>query len=207
MPLRREEVTEPDDVTRKCGAHEHRAARTGLDQCHAAQDQRAHDLLAECRFGDQQIMNLLAGDEQRLDCIDARCVHERGPAGKLTQLAGERAGAMVDHGHVVAMTVAAGDTNRAGEHEQDAGREFAGFEDSGPAANCWRVPKRTPVRFRRLTRREKPAANALRASVSVTVLRAAVRCVSRRSISVQSLTAPESPPFDHLRPLRDLRLR
>ena len=37
---------------------------------------------------------------------------------------------MVDHGHVVAMTVAAGDTNRAGEHEQDAGREFAGFKDS-----------------------------------------------------------------------------
>ena len=44
-----QEIAQPRDVRRAGRADQHRAARAGLDQRHAAQDQRAHDLLAERR--------------------------------------------------------------------------------------------------------------------------------------------------------------
>jgi hypothetical protein len=45
----------------------HRPARAGLDQRHAAQDQRAHDALAEVGLGDDQRAQLLGRHDQRLD--------------------------------------------------------------------------------------------------------------------------------------------
>jgi hypothetical protein len=54
-----EEAGEPRHVRRLLRAHQHWSARAALDQHHAPQDQRAHDLLAQGRFRDEERVHLL----------------------------------------------------------------------------------------------------------------------------------------------------
>ncbi len=49
-----EKSLQANDAAGIRGADQHRAADAALDQAHPAQDQRAHDALAEIGFGDQQ---------------------------------------------------------------------------------------------------------------------------------------------------------
>ena len=57
-----EEILEPGDGGRCRRADEHRAAGAGADQRDAAQDERAHDALAELGLGDQQRPEVLGRD-------------------------------------------------------------------------------------------------------------------------------------------------
>ena len=54
-----EKPLQPDDTARSRRPDQHRAADAALDQADPAQDQRAHDALAEIGFGDQQRPQLL----------------------------------------------------------------------------------------------------------------------------------------------------
>ena len=101
MPLRlrklRSRATSGD-----CGsADQHRAARARLDQRHAPQDHRAHHLLAERGFGDQQRVQLLGVDLERVGLADRDAVDEGGPARELAQLAGEVARTVLGHRQLV----------------------------------------------------------------------------------------------------------
>ena len=70
----------------EAGADQHRAAGAALDQADPAQDQRAHDALAEFGFGDQQRAQLIRRDQQRLDIALGMAVDQREAAGKLADL-------------------------------------------------------------------------------------------------------------------------
>ena len=54
MAVARQEAFEPQHVAVVGAADDHRPARAGLEQADAAQDQRAHDALAELGLRDQQ---------------------------------------------------------------------------------------------------------------------------------------------------------
>ena len=57
-----------------------------LDQIDPAQDQRAHDALAEFGLGDQQRAQLIRRNQQRLDVALGMAVDQREAAGKLADL-------------------------------------------------------------------------------------------------------------------------
>ncbi len=67
-------------------ADQHRAADAALDQADPAQDQRAHDALAELGLGDQQRAQFLRRDQQRLDVALGMAVDQRDAAGELADL-------------------------------------------------------------------------------------------------------------------------
>src|SRR5213076_313741 len=90
---------------------------------------RAHDLLAERGLRDQQGMQLLRADEQRLDVADRDRVHERAPARKLSELAGKGSRDVIDHRKIMPVPVAAGDADRPRKHDQHAGGRLARLID------------------------------------------------------------------------------
>ena len=79
-----------------CRADQHRPADAALDQADAAQDQRAHDALAEIGFGDQQRAQFVRRDQQRLDIALGMAVDQRDAAGELADLGQKLPGALVD---------------------------------------------------------------------------------------------------------------
>ncbi len=66
------------------------------EQAHAAQDQRAHDALAELGLGDEQGAQLRRRDDDDLDRLARDGVDQRRTAAKLRQLTHEAAG-LVGH--------------------------------------------------------------------------------------------------------------
>ena len=91
------------------GADQHRTAGAALDQADPAQDQRAHDALAELGLGDQQRAQLLRRDQQRLDVALGMAVDQREAAGKLADLGEELPRPLVDDRRDMAEAVALGD--------------------------------------------------------------------------------------------------
>ena len=86
------------------------AAGAALDQGDAAQDQRAHDALAELGLGDQQRgAGSSGGIDQRLDLAFGVAVDQRGRAGQLADLGQELARALLDDRRDMAEAVALGD--------------------------------------------------------------------------------------------------
>ena len=108
-----EETLQPHHVAERVGADQHRAADAALDQADPAQDQRAHDALAELGLGDQQRAQLLRRDQQRLDIALGVAVDQRGAAGQLADLGQELARPLVDDRRDVAEPVALGDRDMA----------------------------------------------------------------------------------------------
>ena len=84
-------------------------ADAALDQADPAQDQRAHDALAEIGFGDQQRAQFLRRDQQRLDLAFGMAVDQRDAAGELADLGQELARPLIDHRRDMAEPVALGD--------------------------------------------------------------------------------------------------
>src|SRR5256885_4181300 len=124
-----QEIAQPCDIAQGRCADQHRAAGAGLDQGYAPQDQRAHDLLAERGLRDQQGVQLLRADEQRLYVADRDRVHERAPARKLPELAGKGSSDVIDHRKIMPVPVAAGDADRPRKHDQHAGGRLARLID------------------------------------------------------------------------------
>ena len=93
MAVAGQEILQPQHVGVVGAADDDRPAGAALEQADAAQDQRAHDPLAEFGLLDQQIAQPRRRNDQRFDGLHcATAVDQRGPAGQLRQLAHEGAG-------------------------------------------------------------------------------------------------------------------
>ena len=87
---------------------------------HPAQDQGAHDPLAQLGFGDQQGAQPVGRDQHRLDRRPGEGVDERRAAGELGELAHERAGDIGDEDAPMSQPVALGDLDLARDDQRQA---------------------------------------------------------------------------------------
>ena len=128
MAVAGEKILQPHHAA-ECGrTDQHRAAGAALDQADPAQDQRAHDALAELGLGDQQRAQLVRRDQQRLDLAFGMAVDQRDAAGELADLGEELARPLLDHRRDMAEAVALGDRDMARQHDEHAGPRLAGLE-------------------------------------------------------------------------------
>ena len=123
-----EKALQANDAAGILWPDQHRAADPALDQADPAQDQRAHDALAEIGFGDQQRAQSLRRNQERFDVALGMAVDQRDAAGELADLGEKLPRPLVDHRRDVAEAVALGDRDMAGQHHEHAGPGLAGFE-------------------------------------------------------------------------------
>ena len=133
MSVAAEEVLQPHHVVRIRRADQHRAARAGLDQADAAQDQRAHDALAELRLGDQQPAQSSGGITQRLDLAFGMAVDQGGPSRQRADLGQELAGPLIHDRRDMPEAVALGDRDMAADDDEHAAADVAGLEQRSPS--------------------------------------------------------------------------
>ena len=123
-----EKSLQPDNADRIRRPDQHRAADAALDQADPAQDQRAHDALAEIGFGDQKRAQLFRRYQQRLDVALGMAVDQRDAARELADFGEELARPLVDDRRDVSEAIALGDRNMAGKHDKHARSGLAGLE-------------------------------------------------------------------------------
>ena len=107
---------------------QHRSADAALNQTDAAQDQRAHDALAEIGFRHQQGAQPVRRDQQRLDVTLGAAVDQRDTAGQLADFGDKLPRSLLDDRRDVAETVALGDRDVARQHDEHAASGLAGLE-------------------------------------------------------------------------------
>jgi hypothetical protein len=127
-----EKALNPDYVRGAGRADQDGAGGATLKQGHSSEDERAHDALAELRFGDQQRAQTLGGNEQALDIAPCCAVGDRRAPRKLTGLAREVTCALFDHWRHMAQAVALDDRHEALEHDEHAGAELSSLEQLLP---------------------------------------------------------------------------
>jgi len=130
MAVTGEKPLEPQDIAVIGRAHDHRAAAAGLEQADPAQDQGPHDPLAELGLFHHQIAQPPGGHDQRLDRLRGDRIDQRGAAGKLCQLAHERARRVGPDGHGAALRSPLGDIDSARQDDEGARGDLAGREDA-----------------------------------------------------------------------------
>src|SRR5580692_4391696 len=91
-----EKPLQAHDAARMRRADQHRSSGTTLDQADAAKDQRAHDALAEIRFGDQQRPQSLRRDQQRFDVALGVAVDQRNAARELADFSEKLTRPLID---------------------------------------------------------------------------------------------------------------
>ena len=109
-------------------ADQHRAAGAGFNQRHAAQNQRAHQPLAQIGFGNDQRAQLAGGHQQRFNVFFGMPVHQRHAARQLPHFGQKFAWPLPHDGHDVAHAVALGDGHHALQHHKHARPGLAGGE-------------------------------------------------------------------------------
>ena len=119
MAVAAQENREPQDIAVAGRADDDRAAGAGFEQSDPAQDQGAHDALAELGFADQQRAQLLRRNDQRLDRLGRAGIDERGPARKLGEFAHEVAGTVRDDQRGCAALAMLRDLDVAGEDDRE----------------------------------------------------------------------------------------
>ena len=125
VPVAREEAFQPEHVGMRCAADDHRSSRSGLEQADAAQDQRAHDALAQLRFRHEEIAKLMRADHQGFDVAASDPVHERRAAGELGQLTHERPGTVDDDRRAGRPIIALKDDDLALQDDERPGCQLA----------------------------------------------------------------------------------
>jgi hypothetical protein len=125
VPVAAQEAGEPQHVAVVGRADDHRPAGAGLEQPDAAQDERAHDALAELGLGHQQGAQPLGRDDEDVERLARMGVDQRRPARELRKLAHERARQMRHHRLGPAGLVVPRDLHRAGEHHAHAEPDLA----------------------------------------------------------------------------------
>ena len=137
-----EESLQPDHAARIRRADQHRAADAALDQADPAQDQRAHDALAEIGFLDQQRAQALRRDQQRFDVAFRAAIDQRDAAGELAELSEELSRPLIDDRRDMAEAVALGDRDMAGQDRRTCpARACRSRTVSRRACSC--APRRT----------------------------------------------------------------
>ena len=123
-----EKSLQVDDAGRILRPDQYRAADAALDQADPAQDQRAHDALAEISLRDQQRPQLVRRDQERLDIALGMAVDQRDASGQLPDLGEELTRPLLDHGCDMAEPVALGDDDVARQDHEHARPGLAGLE-------------------------------------------------------------------------------
>jgi len=125
MAVAAEKALQTKHVAVLSTADDHRPARPRLQETDAAQNEGAHDPLAEFRLGDQQCPQSIRRDDQGLDWFARACVDQRRSAGELRQLAHECADAMGDNVCGVARLIIPGDFDLAGQDDTKPAADLA----------------------------------------------------------------------------------
>ena len=81
MPVAGQKAFEAQNIGVVGAADDYRAAGTGIEQGNPAQDQGAHDALAELGLFDHQIAQPARRDDERLDSFRGNGVDQRRAAG------------------------------------------------------------------------------------------------------------------------------
>ncbi len=121
----RQEPDQAQHVAIPRPADDDRPAGAGLDEPDAAQDERAHDALAELGLGDEQRAQSLRRNQQRLDVAPGVGIDERGTAGQLGEFAHERPDVVRDDNLRHRRLAPAGDGGVARENDRKAVAGFA----------------------------------------------------------------------------------
>src|SRR5262249_50117668 len=120
-----EKVREPKHVAAAALTDDHRTAGARFKQSDAAQDECAHDPLAELRFSDQQRAELVGRDDQGLHGLTRHDVDQRRSARQLRQLAQEGARAVRDDQIAATGGAVLEDVGLAGQEDRQAGADGA----------------------------------------------------------------------------------
>ncbi len=107
---------------------QHRPAGSAPDQADAAQNERAHDALAEIGLSDHQRAQPFGRDQQRLDVAFGMAVHQRRTRGQLTDLGQELAGPLIDDRRDTAEAITLRNGDMAGQHDEHSGPDLAGLK-------------------------------------------------------------------------------
>src|SRR3954453_12302551 len=121
-------VLQPRHVAERGRADQDWSADAALDQADAAQDQRAHDALAEIGFRDQERAQLVRRNQKRFDIALGMAIDQRDAAGKLADFRQKLPRSLVDHRRDVAKAVTLGDCDIARQQHEHARPGSAGFE-------------------------------------------------------------------------------
>ena len=142
VAVAREKILQANHVRVQRGPDQDRAAGAVLDQGDPPQNERAHDLLAELGFGDDDAAQPLGGNEQRLDIRRCARIDQRRTARQLSDFGKELARPFLDDRNHMAQAVPGADRNRAFDEHKHAGARFAGHE-SRDRPFCSAGPRRT----------------------------------------------------------------
>ena len=128
-----EELADPQRGSRVGRADQYRVSEGAGDQGHPAEDERAHQQLAQLRIGLDDLAKVLGVDHEQLARFDRARPHQAGPGGEHVDLSVELALAENVERHLL-VTVGVGDGQRAGEDDEEAGRRIAllGDDLAGP---------------------------------------------------------------------------
>ena len=141
MAVAGEEALQPQHVAVVGPADDDRAAGAGFQQAHAAQDQRAHDALAELGLGNEQGAQLRRRNDDDLDRLACDGVDQGRTAAKLRQLAHEASGLM-GHDQRALAAVRLKDVDLPREDNHQSGAASPTRASASPAANERTSPKR-----------------------------------------------------------------
>ncbi len=155
MPVAGEEPFEAQHVAIVGAADDDRAAGADLDQADPAQDQGAHDALAELGLFDHQLAQPARRYDERLDRFGGSRVDERRAVGELRQFAHKRARAVGHDRLGLSVPAALGDFDPAAQDHKSARRHLAGRHHmfARPIGSALAEP-RQPLDLRRLQHRK-----------------------------------------------------
>jgi hypothetical protein len=128
MTVAAQKTLQPQHVAILGPADDDRSAGAGFEQAHAAQDQCAHDALAEIGLRDKQRAQPVRLDDQRLHGFLGRGVDQPRPSGHLRQFAHELAGPMRDDQIAAAGLVALGNVDAAGKDDDKPRTDLPGCQ-------------------------------------------------------------------------------
>ena len=108
-----QKALQANDAGRARRPDQYRSADTGLDQAHPAQDQRAHDALAEIGFGDQQCSQPVRRNQERFDVAFGVAVDQRDAPRELADFGEKLTRPLIDDRRDTTETIALGDRDMA----------------------------------------------------------------------------------------------
>ena len=128
IAVAREKILQAHHVWVQRGPDQNRAAGAILDQGDPAQDERAHDLLAEFGFGDDDAAQTLGGNKKRLDIGRCARIDKGRAAGQLSDFGKELAWSFFDDRHHMAQTIPRADGNGTSDEHEHAGARLTSHE-------------------------------------------------------------------------------
>ena len=108
MTVAGQEAVEPQHIAIASRANDDGPGEPSLDEPDAAQDQGTHDALAKLGLGDQKRPETLGSNHQGFDRPENVGIHQRRPAGQLSQLTHKRTGLVGNDRHPRSRTRHAG---------------------------------------------------------------------------------------------------